>query len=99
RNGGPPPRVTLVDADDAWLAGPRVQPGADWRRHPVTVAGRSVGWLISPPPVPLAISDEIDQRFQARQLRATWVIVGLSVLLAALVSLLLARLLLVPVRR
>ena len=99
RNGGPSGRVTLVDADDAWLAGPRVQPGPDWRRHPVTVAERSVGWLLSPPPVPLAISDEIDQRFQERQLRATWVIVGLSVLLAALVSLLLARLLLVPLRR
>ncbi len=96
---GPPPRVTLVDAEGGWLAGPRVRPGAERIRHPVTVDGRSVGWLLSPPPRPMAVNDEIDQRFQSRQLRATWVIVGLSVLLAALVSLLLARLLLVPVRR
>jgi len=47
----------------------------------------------------MVLDDEIDRQFQSRQLRATWVIVGLSVLLAALVSLLLARLLLVPVRR
>lgn len=96
---GPPPRVTLVDAEGGWLAGPRVRPGAELIRHPVTVDGRSVGWLLSPPPRLMAVNDEIDQRFQSRQLRATWVIVGLSVLLAALVSLLLARLLLVPVRR
>ncbi len=96
---GPPPRVTLVDAEGGWLAGPRVRPGAERIRHPVTVDGRSVGWLLSPPPRLMAVNDEIDQRFQSRQLRATWVIVGLSVLLAALVSLLLARLLLVPVRR
>lgn len=96
---GPPPRVTLVDADGGWLAGPRVRPGTDVRRHPVVVEGRSVGWLLSPPPMPMVLDDEIDRQFQSRQLRATWVIVGLSVLLAALVSLLLARLLLVPVRR
>lgn len=96
---GPPPRVTLLDAEGGWLAGPRVRPGAELIRHPVTVEGRSVGWLLSPPPMPMVVNDEIDRRFQSRQLRATWVIVGLSVLLAALVSLLLARLLLVPVRR
>ncbi len=102
RNGrppGPPPRVILQDADGGWLAGPHLRPGTDWTRHPVTVEGRSVGWLLSPPPMPMVLNDEVDRRFQSRQLRATWVIVGLSVLLAALVSLLLARLLLVPVRR
>jgi two-component system sensor histidine kinase BaeS len=92
-------RITLVDADGGWLAGPQVRPSPDWRRHAVMLDGRTVGWLLTPPPAPLTISDEIDQRFQDRQLRATWVIVGLSVLLAALVSLLLARVLLVPVRR
>ncbi|MHA3902863.1 ATP-binding protein [Castellaniella sp. WN] len=96
---GPPPRVTLLGADGGWLAGPRVRPGAELRRHPVTVEGVAVGWLLSPPIMPMALDDEIDRQFQSRQLRATWVIVGLSVLLAALVSLLLARLLLVPVRR
>ncbi|WP_368642889.1 ATP-binding protein [Castellaniella ginsengisoli] len=103
REGGPPPgppsRVTLLDAEGGWLAGPRVRGESGLTRHPVTVEGRSVGWLLSPPPRAVAVNDEIDRRFQARQLRATWVIVGLSVLLAAVVSLLLARLLLVPVRR
>src|SRR5690606_6022000 len=65
----------------------------------VRVAGDTVGWLLSPARMPQAVSDAIDRRFQARQLSATWMIVGLSVLLATGVSLLLARLLLVPVRR
>ncbi len=93
------PRVSLVDAQGAWLAGYPLSQGASLRRHPVTVDGRTVGWLVSPPPAPLVLNDEIDQQFQSRQLRATWVIVGLSVLLAVLVSLLLARVLLAPVRR
>ncbi|MFV0284074.1 MAG: ATP-binding protein [Castellaniella sp.] len=96
---GPPSRVTLLDADESWLAGPPVPPGAKLIRRPVTVEDQTVGWLLSPSPMPMVVNDEIDRRFQARQLRATWVIVGLSVLLATLVSLLLARLLLVPVRR
>ncbi|WP_322995270.1 ATP-binding protein [Castellaniella sp.] len=98
-HGEPPLRVTLVDQQGNWLAGPRVRPGSDIRRLPVVVQEQTVGWLLSPPFIPLVVSDDIDQQFQARQLRATWIIVGLSVLLAALVSLLLARVLLVPVRR
>lgn len=98
-HGARPLRVTLVDAQGDWLAGPRVRAGTDMRRVPVVVDGQTVGWLLTPPLMSRAVNDEIDRRFQARQLRATWVIVGLSVLLAALVSLLLARILLVPVRR
>ncbi|MBV2182868.1 sensor histidine kinase efflux regulator BaeS [Castellaniella sp. MT123] len=98
-HGAQPLRVTLVDAQGDWLAGPRARPGADIRRVPVVVEGQTVGWLMTPPLVSRAVNDEIDRQFQARQLRATWVIVGLSVLLAAVVSLLLARILLVPVRR
>lgn len=92
-------RVTLTDAAGTWLAGPRLRTGVDFHRHPVRVDGDTVGWLLNPVRVPQAVSDAIDQRFQARQLSATWMIVGLSVLLAAAVSLLLARLLLKPVRR
>lgn len=97
--GARPLRVTLVDAQGDWLAGPRVRADTDMRRVPVVVDGQTVGWLLTPPLMSRAVNDEIDRRFQSRQLRATWVIVGLSVLLAALVSLLLARILLVPVRR
>lgn len=98
-HSGRPMRVTLLDAEGNWLAGPRGRPAEDLTRHPILVEGRPVGWLLSPSFMSMLVNDEIDHRFQTRQLRATWVIVGLSVLLAALVSLLLARLLLVPVRR
>ena len=101
-HGGPPLRVTLVDGQGDWLAGPRAPADTDarsLRRVPIEAQGRTVGWLLAPPLMPRVVNDDIDQRFQSRQLRATWVIVGLSVLLAALVSLLLARILLVPVRR
>ncbi|MER1967296.1 ATP-binding protein [Castellaniella sp. GW247-6E4] len=97
RHGGPPSRIGLIDAQGEWLAGPRSLAGE--RRHRLEVDGQVIGWLVTPPPPTMVLDDEIDQRFQSRQLRATWVIVGLSALLAALVSLMLARILLVPVRR
>uniref|UniRef100_UPI003341ADD8 ATP-binding protein n=1 Tax=Castellaniella defragrans TaxID=75697 RepID=UPI003341ADD8 len=96
---GAPPRVGLIDAQGDWLAGPRILANAGTRRHRLEVDGQLVGWLVTPPSPALVIDDEVDRRFQSRQLRATWVIVGLSALLAALVSLMLARVLLVPVRR
>ncbi|CAM5792442.1 ATP-binding protein [Castellaniella caeni] len=95
----PPLRVMLADAQGDWLAGPKLPPSPSLRRMPVRADGQVVGWLYTLPPMAHVINDEIDRQFQARQLRATWVIVSLSVLLAALVSLLLARVLLVPVRR
>jgi len=98
-HAGPPPRISLVDAQGDWLAGPRILAGAGQRRHRLEIDGRLIGWLVTPPPPAMAIDDEVDRRFQSRQLRATWVIVGLSALLAALVSLMLARVLLGPVRR
>lgn len=91
--------ISLTDADGQWLAGPRDISRAGLHRHPVTLQGQTIGWLLSPPPAPMVLSDDLDRQFQSRQLRATWVIVGLSVLLAALVSLLLARFMLVSIRR
>lgn len=99
RHGGPSLRISLVDAQGDWLAGPRILAGTGVRRHDLQVNGRLIGWLVTPPPPTLVIDDEIDRRFQSRQLHATWVIVGLSALLAAVVSLMLARALLLPVRR
>ncbi|HUH39787.1 MAG TPA: HAMP domain-containing protein, partial [Castellaniella sp.] len=96
---GPLSRISLVDADGRRLAGAR-PPSSGGHRSALKVDGRVVGWLVTPaPPALEALGDEVDRRFQSRQLRATWVIVGLSALLAALVSLMLARVLLVPVRR
>ncbi len=99
RHAGPSLRISLVDAQGDWLAGPRILAGTGVRRHDLQSEGRLIGWLVTPPPPTLVIDDEIDRRFQSRQLRATWVIVGLSALLAAIVSLMLARALLLPVRR
>ncbi len=100
-----PKRLSLVAADGHWVFGPKVTDTHQYLRVAVSVEdanepnGKVVAWLLSPPLVAQSINDAIDKRFQARQLHATWVIVGLSVLIAMLVSLMLARLLLVPVRK
>lgn len=47
----------------------------------------------------IRVPEDADQVFQAQQLRAMWIIAGLSILLAALVTILFARGLLAPVRR
>jgi len=75
--------------------GPPLGPNAQW--HALHHNGETVGWLAMPPR--MRVPEGADQAFQAQQLRATWIIAGLSVLLAALVAVLLARGLLAPMRR
>jgi len=75
--------------------GPPLGPQAQW--HALHHNGQTVGWLAMPPRT--HVPEGADQAFQAQQLRATWIIAGLSVLLAALVAVLLARGLLAPMRR
>lgn len=97
--GRPPPilpRFTLVDPVGTWVAG-AFPPAKDAPRHPITVDGRRVGWLIAP--LPDRLPDEADKRFQIQQIQATWIIGGLAVILAMVVSVLLARIFLAPVRR
>ncbi|MDQ2150824.1 ATP-binding protein [Alcaligenaceae bacterium C4P045] len=97
--GRPPPilpRFTLVDPVGTWVAG-AFPPAKDAPRHPITVDGRRVGWLIAP--LPDRLPDEADRRFQIQQVQATWIIGGLAVILAMVVSVLLARIFLAPVRR
>lgn len=65
--------------------------------HPIVVEERTVGWLVSLPPG--RIPRDPDRHFREQQSRAGWVIGGLSVLIAALVAMLLARIFLAPVRR
>lgn len=69
----------------------------DSQRYPVEVDGRVVAWLSAPPLASAATV--VDERFAAQQLKATWLISALSVLIAALVSVLLARSLIAPLRR
>ncbi|WP_233233645.1 ATP-binding protein [Bordetella sp. LUAb4] len=100
--GGPPrghdflaPPFTLLDAQLRVVAGGNPMPSAP--RHAISVNGMTVGWLVTP--FPDRMPNESDQRFQREQSEATWVIGTLSALLAALVSILLARVFLAPVRR
>ena len=74
---------------------PNAEP--DSKRYPVEVNGQVVAWLSAPNSG--ASATAIDKRFATRQLHATWLISALSVLIAALVSVLLARSLIAPLRR
>jgi two-component system sensor histidine kinase BaeS len=89
-------RVTLLDADRQVVVGqPKVGPDAAMRA--IVVDGRTVGWLAVLPFQHATARAGV--RFQEKQLRATWIIGGLSVLLAAVVAMWLARVLLAPVKR
>ena len=93
-----PPSYALLDENGKTIvsAGPGGgQRGS--RRHSIEVDGRVVGWLSAPPHASAATV--IDERFATQQLTATWLISALSVVLAALVSVLLARGLIAPLRR
>lgn len=96
---GPMPRTVLLDERGATVVGRPLQQSHDVQRYPLKVDGRIVGWLATPKWRQMPIDDVADRRFQSQQLQATWSIVGLSVMIAALVSFLLARVLLSPVRR
>ncbi|HTJ99754.1 MAG TPA: ATP-binding protein [Bordetella sp.] len=87
---------TLLDNQMRVVAGYSAPaPGAP--RRSVDVDGMTVGWLVTP--FPNRLPSEADQRFQREQSEATWVIGMLAALLAAAVSIFLARIFLAPVRR
>ena len=98
-DGPPMPHspIWLLDAQRNAIIGdgPPLGPNAQW--HALHHNGETIGWLAMPPR--MRVPEGADQAFQAQQLRATWIIAGLSVLLAALVAVLLARGLLAPMRR
>ncbi|WP_321800456.1 ATP-binding protein [Caballeronia sp. J97] len=91
------PPAALFDADRQLVASTSEPPPPDAPASPVRVHGKIVGWLATAGPTPL--TDAADIAFQAQQMRATWQIGGVAVILAALVAMVLARLVLVPVRR
>lgn len=98
RGYSPPPPYYLTDVAGQVVAGtPADGSNESTPRHPILVDGQTVGWLVRQPRGPAP--DAIDERFLAQQLKATWIISALSLVLAALVSVLLARSLLAPVRR
>lgn len=90
------PPTLLLDAQGREVIhhGPLPPPGT--ARRALTVDGRTVGWLLTQPP---GLPEDADRRFLTRQLKATWLIIAVSVALTALVALLLARRILAPVQR
>lgn len=92
-------RLSLLDENGNYIAGVRSHHGDSQQKLPIVINGKTVGWVVSSTRLPKVINDEIDRQFQDRQLYATWLIIGFSVFLAIFVSLLLARILVVPVKR
>nr|WP_130830766.1 two-component system sensor histidine kinase BaeS [[Erwinia] mediterraneensis] len=88
----------VIDQRYRVLVGPRLPvPPEGSRRNITTSNGKIVGWVIGSPPERLTRSTDIN--FDRQQRRTSWLIVGLSTLLAALVTWLMARGLLAPVKR
>jgi len=94
-SSGPP--VALFDANHELVASSGRESAPDSAMRPVVYSGKIVGWLAVNGPD--SLSDAADIAFQAQQMRATWQIAGVAVVLAAIVALLLARIVLAPVKR
>ncbi|MEW5792235.1 sensor histidine kinase efflux regulator BaeS [Thermithiobacillus tepidarius DSM 3134] len=90
------PRLSLLDAERRVVIGHH-PPVADAVLRPILVDGRPVGWLAAAPF--RRLTSAADLHFQEQQLRAAWIIAGLSLLLAAIMAVLLARVFLAPLKR
>ncbi|TJY62014.1 sensor histidine kinase efflux regulator BaeS [Sinimarinibacterium sp. CAU 1509] len=89
-------RLALLDEQHRWVVG-NTEVDNDALHRAVVVDGRAVGWLAL---IPIQhVTGAADLRFQQQQLTATWVIIGLAVLLAAGVAILLAHTMLSPIKR
>lgn len=73
------------------------QMSGDALRRDIVVGGRTVGWLAQAPFQ--SVSAAGDVRFQQSQVRASWTIGAVCMLLAAVIALWVARILLRPIKR
>ena len=89
-------RFTLLDEQERFVVGYGAL-GADSVRREIVVDGERVGWLMMAPFQ--TVSGGGDQRFEWHQIRASWAIGAVCVLLAAVIALWVARRLLRPVRQ
>ncbi|HFZ8994114.1 TPA: two-component system sensor histidine kinase BaeS [Citrobacter freundii] len=87
----------VVDQNGKVLVGPRGPVPSDGTRRPVRVNNVKVGEVIASPVERLTRNTDIN--FDKQQRRASWLIVALATLLAALATFPLARGLLAPVKR
>jgi len=90
------PPSLVIDSAGQPVVG-RSEPGADMRRLSIDNDGKTVGWLAAP--VRHTVIDVIDERFRERQAWAAWAIAIMATVLSAIVAWLLARGLLLPVKR
>jgi two-component system sensor histidine kinase BaeS len=86
----------VIDTTGHRVVGPAAI-DAELRRRPIEVGGTVVGWLGAPPR--LKVADVVDQRFHEQQKWAGWVVAILATILSAIVAWILARGLLLPVKR
>jgi two-component system sensor histidine kinase BaeS len=89
-------RLTLLDAERRPVVG-NPEPSEEAATRPIIVDERVVGWIARVPE--RRISTAADLTFQQQQLRASWVLAGLALAVAALVALVLARVFLQPLKR
>lgn len=88
----------IIDQQYHVLVGPRTPVPPEGTRRTITTSNNKVvGWVIGSPPERLTRSTDIN--FDQQQRRTSWLIVGLSMLLAAAVTWLMSRGLLAPVKR
>ncbi|MDA5549976.1 two-component system sensor histidine kinase BaeS [Yersinia massiliensis] len=87
----------VVDNQNNLLVGHTGQVPKEASRRAITVHKEVVGWVVSTPPEKLTRNADIN--FDLQQRRTSWIIVGLSTLLAAAVTWLLSRGMLAPVKR
>lgn len=88
----------VIDLQSTVMIGPRTPLPPEGSRRSITSRdGTVVGWVIGSPAERLTRSADIN--FDQQQRRTSWMIVGLTMLLAALVTWLMSRGLLAPVKR
>lgn len=92
---GEPPLLTLLDSKRQFVRGNPLHSEGPALSVPVLVAGASVGWL-AVPELPLGGSDK---QFLQHQLKMSWIVGCAAFVLAAMVSIVLAREFLAPIRR
>src|SRR2546423_2984700 len=92
----PVQRLALLDAQRRAVVG-NAELSDEATVRPVVVEDRIVGWIARSPY--RRISTAADLAFQQQQLRASWIIAGLALAVAALVAVVLARVFLQPLKR
>jgi len=92
----PVQRLTLLDAERRPIVG-NPDPSEEAAMRPVIVEDRVVGWIARVSE--RRLSTAADLAFQQQQLRASWIIAGLALAVAALVAVVLARAFIKPLKR